>query len=244
MLRSCKKIINSLLLVLATIPLAACSLGSDIHFYSDQNWRVDGELKYYDTLSSVNAQIIDLANQVLQANSLEPIEELPAELDEKPFVEALLREMVAHYGTKQIDAGWELLSDDPVDGVVYSLYASGRSWKSFEELIPGQITVEPSPDNKTLKLVMEFGQENVLASAFIQESIRIYGREIISTNAPVVRNGYAQWPNPDRIEIELVPETPFARVWGQIPWTVVIFVIGVLLVGGVGYWLYRYYVYG
>ncbi len=239
----CKKT-KLYLLFICSFLLVSCSLDADIHFYSDQNWQVDAEIKYYDTLSSVNGQIIGLANQVLQANNLEPIEELPAELDEKPFVEALLREMVANYGTKQTDAGWELDSDDPVDGVVYSLYASGRSWKSFEELIPGSITVEPSPDNKTLKLVMEFGQENVLASAFIQESIRIYGREIITANAPVIRNGYAQWPNPDRVEIELVPETSFARFWGQIPWTIVILVIGLLLVGGVGYWLYRYYVYG
>ena len=233
-----------LLFVVLSILLSGCSLNANVHFYQDQTWQAEADFRYNDPLADSSGQVIDLVNKILQANGLESIVSLPAGLDEKPFVEALLREMVAHYGIKQIDAGWKLVSDNPVDGVEYSLRASGRSWKSFEDLIPGYITIEPGPNNESLKLVMEFSQENVLASAVFQETIRIHGSEIISSNAPVERNGYAQWPNPERIEIEFVPESPGARVFGQIPWSVIIIVLIILILIIAGYLGYRYYVYG
>ena len=242
-----QNIIKNLLWMILGIPVVfstACSLNTDVHFYRDQSWQADAKFKYYDTLTDSTNLVIDLVNEVLQANGLETVVNLPTGLEEKPFVEALLREMVAHYGTKQIDAGWELISEDPVDGTVYSLRASGRSWESFEDLIPGYITVEPGSNNETLKIVMEFSQENVLASAIIQETIRIHGSEIISSNAPVERNGYAQWPNPERIEIELVPESTMARFLNQVPWSTVIIIIIILILITAGYLGYRYYVYG
>ncbi len=239
-----KKRFSRILFILAAFLLTACNLNADAHFYQDQTWQMDTDFKYYDIPADSMIQALDPLNKILQANGIETILSLPGALDEKPFVEALLREMVAKYGSKQIDASWQLVSDDPVGGVVYSLRASGRSWQSFEDLIPGAITVTPGAENKSLTVTMELGQGNALASAILQETIRIHGGEIIRSNAPVQKPGYAQWPNPELVEIEIVPESSVSRALGQIPWAAVLVGIVIVLLLFGGYLGYRYYVYG
>ena len=231
-------------LVLLLFLLTSCNLNADAHFYEDQTWQVDADFKYYDLqLGGLNQALAPL-NDVLQANGIETVLSLPDTLDEKPFVEALLRELVTKYGSKQIDASWQLTSDDPAGGVMYALRASGRSWQSFEDLIPGAITLTPGPDNKTLKVTVELGEANALASAVLQETIRVHGGEIIVSNAPVERSGYAQWPNPARMEVELTPESSVSKAMGQVPWVAVIVVIVIVALLVAGYLGYRYYVYG
>ena len=235
---------NKIALFSIFLPLliAGCTLDIDASFYDDNSWELNAQIHYYGGVEQTLAQGQDFLCQLLLAEGIIcDIINIPEGISEQSVVEAIFRELVAHYGTAQIAADWELISTGKGKGTIYEFHATGREWESFEQLIPGYIIVTPvAPDR--VKLQVDLGEENVWASAFVQETIRVHGGEIFDANAPVLENNYAQWPNPNQLVIEMSPQS---RLWKSVGDTVPWIIGGVVAVVVIvfGFWIYRRYKY-
>lgn len=221
--------------------ICGCTIDLNTTFYDDSTWELESQFHYYGILEPLLEEGRDLIVVILDANDIPTdILEIPDSLSERSIVEAVFNELVAIYGTKTIAAEWELVRADKAKGTMYEFRASGRNWESFEDLVPGYIQVsEVNPG--MLRIEAEFGEINVLASAFLQETVRLHAQEIIetSTNAPVIEGDYAQWPNPDIVIVDFVPKSrAYADVMDTLPWAL----SGLLLItflAGLGVLVYR-----
>lgn len=206
------------MLVVLGVLLTACTMDADVTFYDDNTWAVEAQIEPGDVGDYVSAAQGLLTDVATDMSLPEEVLSLIQGFNQDKLATFVFRELVAHYGTRQIAVEWEIQRQG------YKLSAKGRSWKSFEGLLPGNIQVDDS-NPQQIKVSSYLGEENVWASGVFQQTIRVNGKEIFDSNAPIQEKNYAQWPNPRELNFTVVPKNRAPEVVegvidNPLPWAV------------------------
>jgi len=205
----------SIFLLLVIPYLTACTQTVDIHFNSDESWKVKSHLNF-------SAQEKILFRGVLQDFLMEITQEaVPSQIlqvDDWPAPAFDL--LKAYYANEGIEFRWQKLFNS------YNMEAKGRNLEQFESLFPGAIAIEKLEDDH-YHLNINLGEFNMFAAMAYKQIITFHGSEIINSNAPKQTSNTAVWNNPSEIDVTF-------KVGDSVPsWAIglVIFLVLLIFVG-------------
>jgi hypothetical protein len=201
----------SILILIVTPFLAACSQTVDIYFQQDESWQVKSRLNFSaQEMLLFRGVIQDFLVQITQ----EAIPSQMLQVDDWPGPAFDL--LKAYYAKEGIEFRWQKLFNS------YTMEAEGRSLDQFEGLLPGAIETEKLEDDQ-YHLYINLGEFNMFAAMVYKQTITLHGGEIINSNAPKQTSNTAVWNNPG--EIDATFETG-----SQISFTWLIVLIAILIV--------------
>jgi hypothetical protein len=220
------------LLLVAALLLTACSAEIELTLYPEQEWMVTSTFTFDPRLMPE----ISVGGDIFAGIGLE------VGLDTGAFSEAMLEsslnQLVAQYRSQGIEASWRKRQ---VRGgeIAYIVTAEGQGWDGLQAAVFQDIGLSLTQVGDEIYFTLPASADEMGLGFLLQQTFRLRGGRIISSNAQQVKGGTAIWYNPTTT-LEAVL-TPAARFDLSHPVVIAgLVVIGLGAVGTAAFFLLRF----
>ncbi|RMH36249.1 MAG: hypothetical protein D6694_14035, partial [Gammaproteobacteria bacterium] len=215
-----------ILLLLTT----GCTFKEDVWFYDNGEWKAQTSFEYTKVELDLNVLLKNLIPGIAQ----DLVDVLPFKFNLDNPTEKVLKLFRAYVGSKGVEARYNCTRLPFSNQRTCEINMRGWEYSQITDIISPEILQVRQTEQGTLSLTADFSSLNVLVAPWIEEEITVHARDFVASNASIRRSDTMTWINPERLEVELVPQKhyPWSTWMFSLPWLWnVLALIGIAILG-------------